>query len=394
VPELAAALPTHIPGADARARPAPRRPAGPAPDAPLRIALLAPPWIPVPPPGYGGIELVLAELAGALVRAGHDVTLLAAPGSTSDARVVVLLDHAHPEAIGETMHEADNVGAAFDVVAAAAAEGRPFDLLHDHSGFSLFAVADRIGVPVLQTLHGPFTDPVRAFYRRHARKAAVSALSRAQMAGGPPELRWAGVIPNPLDVAGWPFRHDKGDHLLWIGRMTPEKGPHRAIAAARAAGRRLVLAGPIQAGQERFFAEEVEPQVDGDAVCYLDVVGGEAKQELFAASAAMLMPIRWPEPFGMVMIEAMACGTPVIAFPEGAAADVVIDGHCGYLVPDEAAMVQAIGRLDRIDPAACRDAVAARYDADVVATAYEATYRQVVGEQRPLRDDQVRSASL
>jgi len=344
----------------------------------IRIALLAPPWIPVPPPGYGGIESVVADLADGLVERGHDVTLLAAPGSHSSAHVVTLLESTYPDEIDHAAYEADHVARAFEAIDDAGRAGRPFDVVHDHSSSTAFAMADRLDVPLLHTLHGPFTHDRWAFYAHHAHKAWVSALSAAQLAQGPPGLRSVGVIPNPIDVAAWPFEPCKRGYLLWVGRMTPEKGPHRAIRVARGAQMPLALAGPVQPGQEAFFAAEVAPHVDGDAVRYLEEIGGPEKQRMFAEAACFLMPIRWAEPFGMVMIEAMVCGTPVVAFPEGAAQEVVEDGRTGFLVEDEDAMVAALDRLGEIDPACCRAAVEERYDIDVVAGAYEGAYRQIV----------------
>lgn len=333
------------------------------------------------PPAYGGIESVVALLAEALVARGHDVTLFAAPGSRSAARVVPLLEDCHPDEIQRAIHEADHVARCFEALERAEGLGRPFDVIHDHSGFTAFAMADRLAVPMLHTLHGPFDDETTAFYRRHAEKAWVSALSRAQRAAAPPELRFAGVIPNPLDVDAWPFAAEKDAYLLWVGRMSPCKGPHRAIEAARRAGRPLVLAGPVQPGQEEFFAQEVQPHVDGAAVRYVEEVGGREKHDLFARAAAFVMPIRWPEPFGMVMIEAMAAGTPVLAFPEGSASEVVVDGETGFLVDDEEEMARAVGRLAEIDPARCRASVQERYGLDVVAAAYESAYRRIVAER-------------
>lgn len=344
---------------------------------PLRVAMLAPPWIPVPPSGYGGVEAAVAALGDALVGRGHEVTLLGAPGSRSSGTVISLLDSAHPDQIERALLEADHVARAFEVVDAAAAAGEAFDLVHDHCGFTAFAMADRLGTPLVHTLHGPFTPDTYAFYRHHAHRASVVAISEAQLAEGPPNLRVAGLIPNPIDVSQWPYQPRKDGYLLWIGRMTEEKGPHRAIAAAREAGRKLVLAGPIQPGQQAFFDREVGAQVDGRRVCYVGEVGGIGKQRLFAGADALLMPICWPEPFGMVMIEAMVCGTPVIAFPEGSARELVRDGKTGFLVGDEHAMAAAIDRLGEIDPAACREAVRGRYDIGVVVAAYERIYETV-----------------
>jgi glycosyltransferase involved in cell wall biosynthesis len=172
--------------------------------------------------------------------------------------------------------------------------------------------------------------------------------------------------------------HQKDDYLLWIGRMDPVKGAHRAIEAARIAGRPLVLAGAVQTGQADYFRRQIEPHIDGSRVRYVGEVTGAPKQQLYARAAGLLMPIRWAEPFGMVMIEALACGTPVIAFPEGAAREIVIDGHNGMLVADETEMARATAHLADIDPERCRESVRARYDIAITADGYEAVYRRAV----------------
>lgn len=350
----------------------PSRPAG----APLHVAMLAPPWISVPPPGYGGVESVVSVLTEALIRRGHAVTLFCAPGSLSSAQVVTLLDDAHPDEIERSLYEVDHVARAFDEIELAAHDRR-FDVVHDHCGFTALAMADRLDTPFVHTLHGQFTASTAAFYARHGHKAALVGISRAQLASAPAGLDPVGAIPNPIDLRAWPLREHKDDYLLWIGRMTAEKGPHRAIAAARAAGVPLVLAGVIQPGQQAFFDREVAPHVDGERVRFVGEVGGAVKRSLFAGARALLMPIRWEEPFGMVMVEALACGTPVIAFPEGAARELVLDGQTGFLVEDEQAMGAAVGRLPRIAARDCRAWVAEHCDVDVVAAAYECAYRSV-----------------
>ena len=344
----------------------------------LRIALLAPPWIPVPPVGYGGIEAVVELLCEALVARGHEVTLFAAPGSRSPARVHPLLDDAHPNEIGSSLYESDHVAGAWQQVDLAAERGERFDVLHDHSGFTALAMADRVAVPVVHTVHGPFDRKTAPFYQRHGHKALLVAISASQADSAPAGVRIAGVVPNPIRVDGWPLREQKQDYLLWMGRMDPVKGAHRAIEAARLAGRTLVLAGPVQTGQEHYFREWVEPHLDDRRVHYVGEVAGTAKQELCANAAALLMPIRWREPFGMVMVEALACGTPVIAFAEGAAAEIVIDGENGMLVSDEAEMGRAISDVDSIDPLRCRSSVAERYDVAVSAAGYERLYCQAI----------------
>jgi glycosyltransferase involved in cell wall biosynthesis len=357
---------------------------------PLRIALLAPPWLPVPPGGYGGVESVVALLADALVEGGHDVTLFAAPGSHSRARVVTLLDRLHAREIGASVVEADHVARAFAHIERAAMDGEPYDLVHDHSGWVALAMADRLQVPVLHTVHGAFDDNARRFYTAHAAKGALSCISRAQAATRPAGVRVDAVVPNPINVTAWRSDVPKDDYLLWVGRFVPEKGPHRAIRVAQATGRRLILAGPVQPGQEAFFAESIEPHVDGEQIRYVGEIGGPRKQELFAAASALLMPITWDEPFGMVMVEAMASGTPVIAFARGAAPEVVEAGRSGLLVGDEEAMASAIEDEVQLAPAECRASAAERFSPAAVAARYEEAYRAIAlavdADARPAGD--------
>ena len=342
---------------------------------PLRIAMLAPPWIPVPAPGYGGIEEVVRLLCDGLSVHGHEVTLYAPPGSSSRASVVTLLDETHPDDIQIAQFEADHVARAFGAIDAAAEQGAPFDVIHDHVGHTALAMADRVGAPLVHTLHGPFTDDARRFYAEHGAKACIVAISQAQLDDAPPEMGGGRVVHNPIDCAEWPYREDKDDFLLWIGRMSPDKGPQRAIAAAREAGAPLVLAGPVQPGQETFFAQEVEPQLGRAGIEYVGEADAARKRELYQRARALLMPIRWPEPFGLVMVEALACGTPVIAFPEGSAPEIVEDGRTGFVVDDEHAMARAVERLDAIDPAACRAACEERFGLAAVVEGYEGAYR-------------------
>jgi glycosyltransferase involved in cell wall biosynthesis len=164
--------------------------------------------------------------------------------------------------------------------------------------------------------------------------------------------------------------------------MAEIKGPHRAIAAARAAGVPLVLAGPVQPGQEAFFAREVEPHVDGDRVRYVGEVGADDKQGVYGSARALLMPIRWAEPFGMVMVESLACGTPVVAFPEGSVPEIVVDGANGFVAGDEEEMAAAIGRLGELDRAACRAGAQERFDVGAAIDGYERIYAHAAGRAR------------
>jgi glycosyltransferase involved in cell wall biosynthesis len=203
---------------------------------PRRIAMLAPPWIPVPPPGYGGIEFVVALLTDALVARGHDVELFCAPGSRSSAKVRPLLDAPHPEHIERSLFEADHTARAFEAIDAAARRGEPFDVVHDHCGFTALAMADRLSTPLVHTVHGPFDHDTTRYYAHHGVKGTIVCISRAQASAAPDPGLVGAVVPNPMDVESWPLGKRKQEWLLWLGRFTPEKGPQRAIQVAKAAG--------------------------------------------------------------------------------------------------------------------------------------------------------------
>ncbi|MGZ4288528.1 MAG: glycosyltransferase family 4 protein [Solirubrobacteraceae bacterium] len=342
----------------------------------LRIAMLAPPWIPVPPPGYGGIEFVVALLSEALVEQGHDVELFCTPGSSSKARVHPLLEAPHPEKIERALFEADHVACALAAIDEAARAGRPFDVLHDHCGYTTLAMADRQSTQVVHTVHGPFDHDTTPYYARHGSKGRLVCISQSQAGMAPDGADVAAVVYNPIDVDSWPVGDHKEDYLLFMARMVEEKGPHRAIRVAQAARRPLVLAGPVQPGHERFFANEVEPHIDGQLIRYVGEVGGVRKQRLFADAFAFLIPITWPEPFGLVMVEALAAGTPVLAFAHGAAPEIIEHGINGFLCQDEHEMSDLVEGAAGIDPMPCRQSAAERFAPDRVAAAYEAVYRR------------------
>ena len=232
----------------------------------------------------------------------------------------------------------------------AAALGEAFDVVHDHSGFTALAMADRVSAPVVHTVRGQFDQTTNHFYERHGHKARLLAISRSQAASAPAGVTVADVVPNPIVVDRWPLVFHKHEYLPLVGRMDPVNGVHRAIEAAGITGRPLVLAGPVQTGQEVSWSSLTSTDA-GCASC--GELGGSAVKGLFANAAALLMPVRWREPFGMVMVGALACGTPVIAFPEGAAAEIVIDGENAMLVADVAEMAGAVERLGSIDPQRC-----------------------------------------
>jgi glycosyltransferase involved in cell wall biosynthesis len=317
----------------------------------MRIALVAPPWAPIPPNLYGGIEFIVDRLARGFVAAGHEVLLFATGDSTCSVPTKFVLEHAEGTRIGADVPELIHVLAAYDEVRKFGA-----DIVHDHTMFGPFWAASFPEVRCVTTIHGPLDGELAPLYRRMAEQTRLIAISHAQRLAAP-DIPIARVIHHGIDVDDFPIGLG-GDYALFLGRLDPDKGAKRAITVARKAGMPLFLAGKMRNAAEReYFDQEVAPLCGGD-VQYLGEVSHPEKVKLLAGAAAVLFPIRWPEPFGLVMLEAMACGTPVLAFPEGAAPEVIHDGETGFLCHDEADMAAELGRVGTLSRDACRAAVA------------------------------------
>jgi glycosyltransferase involved in cell wall biosynthesis len=254
----------------------------------------------------------------------------------------------------------------------ATARFRP-DVIHDHTLLGPLVSPD--SAVHVTTAHGPGSEELREYYARISERTALVAISESQRRSVP-EARWVRTIHNAIDVASFPFRADKEDVFLSIGRLTPDKGAHLAARAARRAGTRLLIAGRATLDDERrYLVEEIEPLL-GDGVEFIGEVDSDRKGELYARARALLCPLQWEEPFGLVMVEALACGTPVIAFPRGAAPEIVRDGVTGALVEDVDAMAAAMTSLD-VDPAACRASVEERFAIDRMIDEYESLFAEL-----------------
>ena len=344
----------------------------------MRIAMVAPPWTPIPPPLYGGIELVVDELSRGLVAAGHELTLYTTGDSTCPVPRHWSLEHAEGMRIGMAVPEVRHVLHAYEDI------GGRYDVVHDHTVVGPFYAERYPHLPVVTTIHGPFNDELRDLYQVLAPRVPIICISRAQHAAAP-EIPIAGVIHHGIDASKFPFGagtgDDEGEYLLFLGRMAPDKGAHRAIEIARKAGYRVLLAAKMREAWERaYFDEQVAPLLGADAV-YLGEVPHERKLELLAGARGLLFPIRWNEPFGMVMLEAFACGTPVLAFPEGAAPEVIEDGKTGFLCEDDQAMVEAADRIGTLRREDCRAAVEGYFATDRMVAEHLALYDRVAGER-------------
>lgn len=337
----------------------------------LRVAVMAPPFFPIPPDGYGGIERVISVLTEGLVGAGHDVTLFAPAGSQTSARLVTPLEK--PPPLGDPTSITDELAH----VSVAYAHASEFDVIHDHTGIGPpLAAVLHDGPPVVHTLHGPWTPAARRLFAILHEQIHLVAISEAQRAAFS-DIHYAGVVANGVDLDHHPFRSEKEDFLVYVGRVSPEKRPEMAVDVARRAGLPLKMIVKCSEPAEQSYWDTVVAPVLGDDIEVFDQPPHELKVDLVGRATAMVFPIDWPEPFGLVMIEAMACGTPVIARPVGAAPEVVVDGVTGFLRWDERGMAEAVRRSADLDPGVCRDHVESRFSARSMVAGYESVYRQV-----------------
>ncbi len=340
----------------------------------MRIGIIAPPWTPIPPRLYGGIELVVDQLARGLQDVGHDVLLYATGDSTCPVPKQWVLEHAEGQRIGMAVPELRHVIHAYEAV-------HDCDVVHDHTIMGPFHAEHYPHLPVATTIHGPFNEDLSDLYRATSERVPLVAISHAQRRSAP-DIPIVKVIHHGVDASLFPVGDGSGDrdgpYLLFLGRMAEDKGAHRAIEVARKAGMRILMAAKMREPSElQYYTERVEPLLGSDAR-YLGEVSHERKLELLAGAAALVFPIRWNEPFGMVMLESMACGTPVLAFPEGAAPEVVDNGRTGFLCEDEADMVEAIGRLDKLDRRDCRLSVEGYFSTNRMVTEHVELYESML----------------
>ena len=337
----------------------------------MRIGLIAPPWLTVPPSGYGGTELVIDLLARGLVRRGHDVRLFTVGSSTTPVTRSHLF--AQPQTpMGNTLSETAHALAAYEALA-------EVDVIHDNTsvGPIAAAAAGTLWSPTVVTNHGPFTPTTRLVYGEVVRHAAVVAISHDQARSAGP-VPVTAVIHHGIDTEVLRYGDGRGGYALFVGRMSPDKGAHRAIQAARAAGVPLVIATRISEPEERdYFRTRVHPLLGPD-VEVIEEVSVDRKVELYQDAVALLNPISWPEPFGLVMVEALACGTPVLAFSCGAAPEIVDHGRTGFLCADEADMAAHLGELDRISRSDCRRSAEQRFSMERMAADHERLYGRLL----------------
>ena len=340
----------------------------------MKVLELAPLWETVPPPAYGGTEAIVSLLADGLVQAGHDVTLFA----SGDSKTLAKLHSFYPHSLRTAYDLKDR--APYDCLhnAIALYEAEGFDIVHNHAGELAMAMSHLIKTPMLTTMHGLITldtkivwDHYPWFYN------TISYAQRKTM----PNIRnknFVGAVHNAIDVETFPFSTEKDDYLLFLAHICPEKGTHHAIEVARKLGKKLLIAGKVDQVDRVYFEKEIKPKIDGKQIQFLGEVDAKQKRRLYARAYCLLAPISWEEPFGLFLIEAMACGTPVIAFARGAAPELIVHGRTGYLVQNAEQMAKAVYLIEHIDPRNCRDHVKRNFDKHRMVRNYIATYKKVL----------------
>jgi glycosyltransferase involved in cell wall biosynthesis len=343
----------------------------------MRIAVIAPVWFPVPPTGYGGIELVVSLLADGLVDAGHDVTLFASGGSQTKAELVSpMAEPPDPRDLGNPWYDAFHALSSYTHIDR---QIDGFDVVHDHAGIVGPVCGSMLHgrPPVVHTLHGPWTPQTRLLYGLVGDLVHLVTVCDAQQVDNP-NVPYLATVHNGIDLDAYAYREKKDDVLIYIGRSNPDKGPKEAINIARRAGLPLqMILKRGEAPEREYFEHEIAPLLASDIELY-ENVSHEDKVDMLGKACAMVFPIRWPEPFGLVMVEAMACGTPVVTTNWGAAPEIVDDGVTGFRRDGDDDLVEAVGAVRNLSPAACRARVEEFFSAHAMVRGYEAVYEEVL----------------
>ena len=337
----------------------------------MRIAQIAPLWIPIPPYTYGGTELVVSWLCDELVRRGHQVTLFATNDSKTSANLVPIWPQSLWRAKLRSPH------AVFSLLYEKLISLQDqFDIIHDHCEFYTAPYSRFLKPPVVTTLHHPLTEETTILYKKFPNINYV-AISKNQKRSGP-GINIVRVIYHGLPLEKYPFNPSPQDYLLWLSRIGPDKGIAEAIDIAKLSGEKLIISGNILPQYADYFEFRIKPLIDGKQIQFVGASDFEKKVDLFRRAKALLYPIRRPEPFGLVVIEAMACGVPVIAYKEGSMPELIKDGKTGFLVNNKEEMANALKRISQINRLTCHRHVAKKFTVEKMVNKYEALYNKLI----------------
>ena len=339
----------------------------------MRIAQVAPLYESVPPRFYGGTERVVYWLTEKLVALGHEVTLFASGDSVTNARLVKACKRAlrlDPDCIDPLAHHILMVEEVFS-------QAEDFDLIHFHIDYLPFSQSRRASVPCVNTLHGRLDIPDLVPLYREFRDVPVISISDSQRKPLP-WVNWLATVHHGMPPSLLPFHENGGEYLAFLGRVSPEKGLHRAIEVAIRSGRKLRIAAKIDRVDQDYFDTKIKPSLQHPLIEFIGEIGNSDKAEFLGNAAALLFPIDWPEPFGLVMIEAMACGTPTIAWPMGSVPEIITNGSSGFLVHNIEEGVEAVRRIREIDRSECRAHFELNFSDERMAKDYLNIYQQLV----------------
>jgi glycosyltransferase involved in cell wall biosynthesis len=341
----------------------------------MKIAMLSPLSWRTPPRHYGPWESIVSLLTEQLVSMGIEVTLFASGDSITAGKLVSVCERPYSEdntidpKVWECLHIAELFKRADE-----------FDLIHNHYDFLPLSYSGYTHTPIVTTIHGFSSSSILPVYKAYNDSAYYVAISESDKS---PELDYIATIHHGIDLEQFPFREETGDYLLFFGRIHPDKGVHEAIEVARKTGKRLVIAGIVQ--DEDYFREQVEPHIDGSMVEYIGSVGPEKRQEVLGGALAMLHLIHFDEPFGLSVVESMACGSPVIAFGRGSMPELIRDGKTGFIVDDVDAAVQAVGKINSLDRSVCRQEVEKYFTCQRMAHDYVGIYHKILKDRENYR---------
>ncbi len=340
----------------------------------MRIAQIAPLWERVPPFRYGGIELIVSLLTDELVRRGHEVTLFASGDSITKAHLKAVHDQAlrlDKEVKEPGLYEQMMLSDLYQ-------QADHFDIIHSHIGYTALPYSVFVKTPTVHTTHGIFTPDNEKIFRRFASQpyTSISEAQREPRLG----LNYIHTVYNGIEPDAYLFQEKptQPPYLAFVGRLSPEKGPEGAINIARATGLPLKMAGKIDSVDRTYYDEKLKPLIDGEQIQYLGEVSHEEKVELLSNAAVTLFPITWREPFGLVMIESMATGTPVVGMALGAVPEVIADGKTGFVCNTLEKMIEAVPEAMKLDRQTCRDYVLNRFSVSTMATEYERAFERVL----------------
>ncbi len=344
----------------------------------MKIAQVAPLYESVPPKLYGGTERVVSYLTEELVRQGHDVTLFASGDSVTRARLSPMC----PRALRLDSACVDQLAYHIVMLDHVVERAREFDIIHFHVDYLHFPFSRRLRTPHVTTLHGRLNIPdLVPLYRRFPHEPVVS-ISDAQRAPLP-WLNWQGTVYHGLPADAFSSRVRQSGYLAFVGRISPEKRPDRAIEIARRSGKQLKIAAKVDNSDRDYFEREIRPLLDSPGVEFVGEIGEEDKRAFLGNAAALLFPIDWPEPFGLVMIEALACGTPAIAWRCGSVPEIIEHGSTGFICDDIDEAAQAVERLPELSRAHCRAAFEKRFRAERMAKDYVRIYERLIAHTKP-----------